>query len=87
LVNLVEDWSYIVDQTKWCRYGIYQVRNVLDGVEIRVKVGSFGYRKTFKNKEDEELKRILDFCKHEGFIKILGSIPDEYFFSPDIHKA
>ena len=87
MVNLVEDWSYIVDQTKWCRYGIYQVREVLDGIEVRVKVGNFGFRKTFKNREDEELKRIIDFCKHEGFIKTLGSLPDEYFFSPDTHRT
>jgi len=40
-----------------------------------------------KINKDEEFKRILDFCKHEGFIKILGSLLDEYFFSPDTHKT
>lgn len=81
MVNLVEDWVCIEDQTKWCRYGVYQVCDSLDGVEVRVRVGQFGYKKTFQNREDKQLKRILDFCKHEGFIKVLGRVPDEFFFS------
>ena len=81
MVNLAEDWWNIEEQSRWCRYGVYQVREALDGVEVRVKVGSFGYIRTFKDREDKELKRILEFCRHEGFIKVLGAVPDEYFFS------
>jgi len=83
LVNIVEDWENIEDQTKWCRYGIYQIHEELDGVEVRVRVGQFGYKKTFQSKDDKELNRILDFCKHEGFIKVLGTVPDEFFFSSE----
>lgn len=80
MVNLVEDWEHIEDQTKWCRYGVYQVRDSLDGFEVRVRVGQFGFKKTFQNKEDAKLNRILDFCKHEDFIKVSGTVPDELFF-------
>jgi len=83
LVNLVEDWENIEDQTSWCRYGIYQMLETLDGVEVRVRVGQFGYKRTFPNKDDKELSRIMDFCKHEGFIKVLGTVPDEFFFSSE----
>ena len=83
MVNIVEDWENIEDQTKWCRYGIYQIHEELDGVEVRVRVGQFGYKKTFQSKDDKELNHILDFCKHEGFIKVLGTVPDEFFFSSE----
>jgi len=79
----VEDWDCIEDQTKWCRYGVYQTRGRLDGVEVRVRVGQFGYKKTFQNQEDKQLKRILEFCRHEGFIKVLGTVPNDFFFTTE----
>lgn len=83
MVNLVEDWEDIEEQTGWCRYGAYQMRETVDGIEVRVRVGQFGYRKAFQNKEDQQLTRILDFCKHEDFIKVLGTVPDDFFFSSE----
>jgi len=83
LVNLVEDWEDIEDQTKWCRYGVYQIRETVDGVEVRVRIGQFGYKKTFQNKEDQQLTRIMEFCKQEDFIKVLGTVPDDFFFSSE----
>lgn len=80
-MNLVGDWDSIVEQTQWCRYGVYQTRDAVDGVEVRVRVGRFGYKRTFQSGEDKELRRILEFCKREGFIKVLGTVPDEFFFS------
>lgn len=53
----------------------------MDGVEVCVVVGKFSYMKRFKDAQDERLKRILGFCKAEGFIKVLRNIPDELFFS------
>jgi len=80
-VNLVEEWESLEEYAHWCRYGAYQTRDTVDGVEVRVVVGKFGYVNTFKNQQDQLLKRILGFCKTEGFINVLGSIPDELFFT------
>jgi len=55
----------------------------LDGVEVRVRVGQFGYKKIFQNQEDKQLKRILEFCRHEGFIKVLGTVPNDFFFTTE----
>lgn len=81
LVNLVEDWESLEEYAHRCKYGAFQVRKVVDGVEVRVVVGKFGFVKTFQNSEDDLLKRILSFCSIEGFIKVLGSISDELFFT------
>lgn len=81
MVNLVEDWESLEDYARWCRYGAYQTRDAVDGLEIRVVVGKFGFVKTFKDSQDPLLKRILSFCKAEGFIKVSGSVPEELFFT------
>jgi len=84
LVNLVESWEALEEYAKWCRYGSYQTRETIAGIEIRVVIGKFGYIKRFKDKDDPILNHILGFCKDEGFIKVLGNIPDDLFFS--MHK-
>lgn len=84
MVSLVEAWEDIEEYAKFCRYGAYQTRETLDGVEIRVVVGKFGYVKIFRDSQDQNLKRILNFCKAEGFIKVLGNVPDELFFTSRI---
>mgnify|MGYP001060489102 CR=1 FL=1 len=81
MVNLVEDWSDLEEYAKWCRYGAYQTRDGVDGIEVRVRVGQFGYFEIFKEEQDQQLKRILKFCESEGFIKVSGNIPDELFFT------
>lgn len=81
LVHLVENWENIEDYAQWCRYGAYQARKTAEGIEIRVIVGKFAYTNTFKNEDDELLKRILQFCKKEDFIKVLASIPEDLFFT------
>lgn len=81
MVSLVESWEDIEEYSKWCRYGAYQIRDTVEGVEVRVVVGRFGYVKRFKDKQNQTLKRILGFCKAEGFIKVLGSVPDDLFFT------
>ena len=81
MVNVVEDWESLEDYAHWCRYGAYQTRDVVDGVEVRVVVGRFGYVKTFEDSQDQLLKRILGFCKAESFIKVQGSVPEDLFFT------
>jgi len=81
LVNLVVDWSDLEEYADRCRYGCYQVRDTVDGVEIRVLIGRFGYIKTFKDPKDPEFKRIVEFCESKGFIRIRGNVPEEQFFT------
>jgi len=80
-VNLVEDWKSLEDYSQFCRYGTYQIKDVVDGIEIRVLMGKFGYIKTFHDSKDQLLSRILAFCDTRGFIKVHGSIADELFFA------
>ena len=81
MVSLVESWEDIEEYAHWCRYGAYQTREIMNGVEIRVVVGKFAFKKSFKDTQDQALKRILGFCKAEGFIKVLGNVPDDLFFT------
>ena len=81
MVNLVTEWRDLEEYAKRCRYGCYQVRDAVDGIEVRVLAGKLGYIKTYRDQEDPELKRIVEFCEAEGFIKIRGAIPDEQFFT------
>jgi len=85
LVNLVEDWESIERYTQhleyWAKIGSYQLKKSSDSVEIKVRVGKFGYIKKFKESEDPELIKILAFCIAEGFFKVLGSISDDFFFA------
>ena len=84
MVNLVESWEDLEEYAKWCRYGSYQIRETVEGIEIRVVTGRFGYAKDFKDEQDPLFSHVLSFCKSEGFIKVLGNVPDEFFFS--LHK-
>ena len=81
MTNIVEEWSSLEDYAKRCRYGCYQIRETIDGREVRVLVGRFGYIKTFKDPKDPQLQRIVSFCESEGYIKVCGNIPDEQFFA------
>ena len=84
MVNLVESWEDLEEYAKWCRYGSYQTRETVEGIEIRVVAGRFGYIKSFKDTQDPLLGHIRAFCQAEGFIKVLGNVPDDLFFS--LHK-
>ena len=85
MVNLVEDWESMERYTQhlehWAKIGSYQLKKTIEGVEIKVRVGKFGFIKKFKEPEDPELIKILAFCKAEGFFKVSGSISDELFFA------
>jgi hypothetical protein len=62
LVNLVEDWESIEKYARQLEYytkvGSYQLRKSNDGMEIKVRVGKFGYVNKFKDPEDPELKTV-----------------------------
>ena len=81
MVDLVKHWDDIEEHAKWCCHGAYQVRETIDGVEVRVVVGRYGYINTFNDENDELFKRIIKFCENERFVKILSSIPAEIFFA------
>jgi hypothetical protein len=85
LVSLVEDWESIEKYTRQLEYytkvGSYQIKKSNDGVEIKVRVGQFGYVKKFKDPDDPELIKIEAFCKVEGFYKIQGSKSAEFFYA------
>lgn len=84
MVSLVESWEDLEEYAKWCRTGAYQTRETVAGIEVRIVTGRFGYVTSFKDEQDPVLSHILSFCKAEGFIKVLGNVPDDLFFSP--HK-
>ena len=85
MVNLVEDWESIERYTRhlehWAKIGSYQLKKSSEGVEIKVRVGKFGYIKKFKEPENPELIKILAFCQAEGFFKVQGSVSDELFYA------
>ena len=87
MVNIVKDWNQMEEYAEWCRIGQYQETSTLRGKEVRVQVGRFGYKKTFKDDKDLLLEHILDFCNHNGFIEVVDNIPDEQFFKTSIPEA
>jgi len=80
MVNIVKNWNQMEEYAEYCRVGQYQMLETLDGIEIRVLVGRFGYIKTFKDSKDPLLNRILEFCSRNDFVEVLGNIPEEQFF-------
>jgi len=82
----VEKWEDLEDYAERCRYGVYQVNEVLDGTEIRVVAGRFGYIGRFNDDKDQLQKHILRFCQAMNFIKVSNTIPDELFFSTMVRE-
>ncbi len=77
----MESWEDLEEYAQWCRTGAYQMRETVEGIELRVFTGRYGFVKCFGNTQDPLFSHILDFCKTEGFIKVLGNVPDDLFFS------
>jgi hypothetical protein len=84
-VDLVENWESIekiVDTLAYLKgTGSYRLKNVPKGVELRVRIGKYGYMNIFKSSEDPELIKILAFCQAKEFYKLQGSISDDVFFA------
>jgi hypothetical protein len=79
LADLVEDWKAL-EHYAGLKQGFYQILEDGEATEIRVTVGRLGFKKEFKNREDTLLNQILAFCKSRKYIKINGSVRDEFFF-------
>jgi hypothetical protein len=84
LVSLVEKWDSIEEHARLLeshsKVGSYQLKPVNGGVEVRVRLGQFGFLKWFKDTDDPELIQIEAFCKIEGFHKITGIRSAEFFY-------
>ena len=86
MVHILESWEEFEDYARNLKNGAYQIRKTADGEEIRVAAGRYGFIKEFKVKEDGEFEdkelhnRILNFCKYQGFKKVIKEIPTEQFF-------
>jgi hypothetical protein len=80
MVSIVKDWSQMEEYAEWCRIGQFQVCATLDGKEIRVLIGRFGFIRTFKTEEDPVLEHMLKFCKLNGFVEVVDNIPEDQFF-------
>ena len=80
MVFIIEKWEDIEECIRYARYVLYQVIDLGDSVELRVKSGRLGWVGLFK-KEDAELKRILEKLQDYGAIRVIRSIPDEVFLS------
>ena len=85
MVSLVENWESIEEHTRLldshAKVGSYQFKDVKGGVEVRVRVGQFGFVKCFKDRENAELIHIEAFCRVEGFHKITGMKSAEFFYA------
>jgi len=82
MVHVVESWDDLENYAEWCRYGIYQeTETVNGGKEVRVIVGKFGYIGKFDDEKDETYQRIIRFCKAKGLIRIRETIPEDLFFA------
>lgn len=79
MVYITEDWSGFEAYAECCRVGTFQLKQVVDGVEVRVKTGRLGYIAVYQNEDDERLKRILKFCRTQGFVRVESTLPDELF--------
>lgn len=81
MVHLVEDWA-VLEKNVGNLPGLYQVLENDKGVEIRVWIGSCGFKAKYANVNDPEFVGVLDFCKKERYTRFLGSIQDSLFFEP-----
>jgi hypothetical protein len=78
LVEIVEDWSALVEHARYCRVMLYRVDRTPTGYRLRVRVGSFGWDKELSEKELNEKEAYL---RQVGAVKVVESVPDELFFA------
>jgi len=79
MVYVTEDFNAFQNYAENCRVGTYQIKQVVDGLEIRVRAGRLGYIAVYESDQDSTLKRIRRFCETQGFVKIEQTISDEVF--------
>ena len=83
MVEIVESFQDFAEVAEHYRLGAYQIRDLGEGVEIRIRAGRFGYIGIY-DPEDPEFERIKRFCSEKGFIKIRGTVPDDQFFTATV---
>lgn len=85
MVFVTFDWRGFKEYAETCRVGTIQIVKTTEGLEIRVLTGRFGFRRSFKMKDDgfyenqELYDEINEFCKLHDFIPVEHSVPDEQF--------
>lgn len=79
MVDTVNEWKTI-EAYAGNKQGFYQLLESQKVTEIRVHVGRLGFKKKFQNREDPNLKEILEFCKSKNLIEITNNIMDQFFF-------
>ena len=76
------DWTAFESYAENCRVGTYQIKEHVDGVEIRVRAGRLGYVCVFKLADETQRQhhnRIVKFCQTQGFVKVEYTLQDEVF--------
>ena len=86
MVFVTHDWPAFKAYAENCRVGTIQQQATVNGQEIRVLTGRFGFRREFKNidgklENQDLLTEIVTFCELHGFIPVEKSVPDEQFHS------
>lgn len=93
MVFLTLDWNAFKAYAENCRLGTFQVKETLEGIEIRVRAGRLGFKAHFVGALDQSepkfadvesektFNEITEFCKLQGYTQVVGSIPDELFHS------
>ncbi len=79
MVNIIDDWDVLTRYAKE-KLGFYQLREDDGKFEVRVQTGRVGFKKSFENGNDEQLTKILDFCRKQGYIQIVENIRADQFF-------
>jgi hypothetical protein len=86
MVFIVEDWDNLEKYARQASAnkltGLYQLIEVDGKAEIRVWIGSCGFKKQFENPGDQKLIDIKDFCIKQQYTEITQCIPDDKFFDP-----
>ncbi len=76
------DWDGFRGYAENCHVGTYQVKQVVEGTEVRVRAGKLGFVGVY-NLDVAEQRRayelILQFCVLQQFISVERSVDDSQF--------
>jgi len=79
-VYVVDDFEFFKEGSRSARLKLWQQTLTSDGVELRMRAGTIGFKKVFKNGDDPEFKKIKEFIEIEGFVRVVESVKDDSFF-------
>ena len=76
------DWEAFKAYAENCHVGTFQVKQVMEGTEIRVRAGRLGYVGVF-NLDDpyqrQAYERIRRFCTLQQYVPVEKSVDDDLF--------